>query len=505
MKTFILTVAYVFFSARLLAGTINIKHYGAKGDGKNDDTKAIQTAINAAPLSIKTVIYFPAGIYNIASFITTGNYFENYSILLHSNLHLKGDGDKTIIRVGDHIFDKNDTSANAHLFYGRLTQNITFSNLIIDLNGANNLVPPNVIKNHSAIFTAHGSNYYIHDITIKNCAGTNMLNIMGEGRMLLIENCNFFNGGNYVGSSTANANQYDFSFVYSEWDSTIVRNNIIRQDDLDIGLGNHSGGIELHGSRSSATNNFFDGCWPAIYISSSTHGLLSDVVVQNNQIINCVTGISFWVEYPMKNIFIYNNEIRLTHTRVSILNYCTGISVPNGNAKEYSNAKANGAPVFNLRIIGNTIDADTMKSLSYAMILHSLHESVIQDNIITGMNCGGILLTGSKWGIDSLDVNNNTFNDFMPNNDKNAVAGYFLFSDTYSAEAKDAPGFQNITFRNNSLLRSNKNEKYISKNKGTGLFFGAFVDVPSKMINNIRFKNNIYTNASEKTYTVNNK
>ncbi len=486
----------------IASGKINVKNYGARGDGKTDDTKAIQLAINAASPLIKTIIYFPAGIYNIASYTITSNYLENYSLLFHSNLDFEGDRKKTIIRVADHIFDKSDTNANAHLFYGRQTKNISFSNLTIDLNGANNLVPENIIKNHSAIFTAHGSNYYIHDITIKNCSGNDMLIIMGEGSNLVIENCKFLNGGNFVGTSIPNKNQYDYSFIYTEWDNTLVKNNFIKQQNIDIGLGNYSGGIELHGSNSSAINNVIEGCWPGIYISSSTRGLLNNVLVKNNQLINCITGISFWLKYPMKNISIDNNVIKLTHARASKLNICAGILVPNGNEKEYSNVKANAAPIFNLRIIGNTIEADTMKSLSYAMILHSLHQSVIQDNMITGMNCGGIMLAGSKWGIDSLDVYNNTFNDFRPNNDKHAVAGYFILTDNYSAKVKDAPGFQNVIFRNNNLLRSKNNERYIAKNRGNGVFFGVFIGLPSKMIDNIRLKNNIYTDATEKTYIV---
>jgi len=44
----------------------NVKKFGAKGDNKTDDTKAIQAAINAAVSHGGGVVYFPAGIYNIA-------------------------------------------------------------------------------------------------------------------------------------------------------------------------------------------------------------------------------------------------------------------------------------------------------------------------------------------------------------------------------------------------------------------------------------------------------
>ena len=497
MKLFIVYLVSIIFILPIFGETkLNVKNYGAKGDGLMDDTKAIQSTINAASPLTKTTIYFPAGTYKIGSYTTTRNYLENYCLFLHSNIDIEGEGDQTIIFLSDHIFDKRDTSANAHLFYGYKIQNISFSNLVIDMNGSNNLVPQKIIKNYSAIFTSYGNNYYIHDIAIRNCSGTNMINIMSKGRGLIIENCKFINGGNYVGNPFPNTGQYDYSFIYTEWDSTEVQNNIIEQQNIDIALQNYTGGIELHGSNTSAIANTIKGCWPAIYISSSNNSAMQNVLVQNNDIIDCVTGISFWIVQPMSNIFIYNNQIKLTTTRSSKLKLCAGIYVPNGNVKEYSKKMANAAPINNLEINGNTITANSMQMLSAGMVLHSLRNSLIQNNIITGMNYGGIVLTGSKWGTNSLLISKNIFKDFLPNNDKNAVAGYIVITDTYSKGFNDSPGYKGIVISKNKFLRT----KVISvaNNGSKGIFLGAFIAVPANWIESIKFKDNTFSDSSEK-------
>ncbi len=48
---------------------VNVRSYGAKGDGATNDTAAIKKAINAAKSGGKTV-FFPAGLYNVNSTIT---------------------------------------------------------------------------------------------------------------------------------------------------------------------------------------------------------------------------------------------------------------------------------------------------------------------------------------------------------------------------------------------------------------------------------------------------
>ena len=58
---------------------LNVKNYGAKGNGTNDDTSAINTAISKAPAG--SVVYLPAGTYRLTK-----------RVYLKSNMILRGDG-----------------------------------------------------------------------------------------------------------------------------------------------------------------------------------------------------------------------------------------------------------------------------------------------------------------------------------------------------------------------------------------------------------------------------
>ena len=53
--------------AELLQGAINVKHYGAKGDGATDDTASIQAALDS--IVARQALYFPPGTYNITNTI----------------------------------------------------------------------------------------------------------------------------------------------------------------------------------------------------------------------------------------------------------------------------------------------------------------------------------------------------------------------------------------------------------------------------------------------------
>lgn len=499
IHTLIMTAIVWFSSGNCYAGIINVKKFGAKGDGKTDDTKAIQAAIDAAPENMQSVIFFPKGTYILRSYTVTENYLENYFIHMRSNITFKGAGKTSVIKLGDHLFDKKEKNATAQLFYGVKLKNITFSNLLIDMNGGNNLVPDTLIKNQRAIFINHGSNVLIDNITIKNNAGRNMVFIIGKGKGVLVKNSTFLNGGHYVGIKTENKNQTDFTFIYFEWDSSRVINNHIEQQNINIALGGVTGGVELHGAYCYASGNKIIGCSPGLYVESSWHDI-KNTTVENNKFIKCTKGISFWVNYHMDSITIKNNYIELIDYGGWKAYVSAGILMPNGNALTYGYKYANNSPVTNLDISGNTIVSPPGKhtSRTAGMVLHSLYKSSVSGNTITGMNLGGVILQGSKWGTSSVTINNNKFRNFTDNIDTLFPAGYVVILDSYLTQVADAPGIKNITITDNSFTRD-KN-KITSKSKITqrnGSFFGVYIALPDSMKNEVQFKQNVFSDKTE--------
>jgi hypothetical protein len=66
---------------RIFSGAISVKWFGAKGDGKSDDTLPLQTAINqcAGPLDSANVLYLPAGSYRVsATLLIPRQYFQMF-------------------------------------------------------------------------------------------------------------------------------------------------------------------------------------------------------------------------------------------------------------------------------------------------------------------------------------------------------------------------------------------------------------------------------------------
>ncbi len=108
---------------------INVKYFGAKGDGETDDIDAIKNAISYAK---------EKNIFNV--YIPTGTYIVSNQIKMFSNLNLFGDGENTIIKALN-FSNQNDYKSMIVLENmpmndnGNNVKNISIKNIKLDNNG----------------------------------------------------------------------------------------------------------------------------------------------------------------------------------------------------------------------------------------------------------------------------------------------------------------------------------------------------------------------------------
>lgn len=109
--------------AKLIANEeVNVKQYGAYGDGEHDDTNAIQAAINKY-----NNIYF-----------TDGNYYITTPIMLKSNIKINGDNQATILiksnstsHLNNSIFMAQGTFENVNIYKYIITGEETSNDLVL--------------------------------------------------------------------------------------------------------------------------------------------------------------------------------------------------------------------------------------------------------------------------------------------------------------------------------------------------------------------------------------
>ena len=132
---------------------IDVRAFGAKGDGVADDTAAIQAAFDsiAASGGVRSV-YFPPGTFLVSSEININK----------SDIRVFGEGDGSIIRVRD----GTDLSGGV-LYVNGGTNNVTIEDLTIDGNSDNNSTTTD-----NGIFAVDTDYLTIRRVTVKNTPKT---------------------------------------------------------------------------------------------------------------------------------------------------------------------------------------------------------------------------------------------------------------------------------------------------------------------------------------------
>jgi len=351
---------------------INVREFGARGDGVADDTAAIQGAINAAAAG--ATIYFPAGIFNVSNFVVKNR----------QGLSFVGEGQKSVI--------KQKTGA-ARIATVEASRDIVISNLAFDANG--------IVSYGGVVFYA--------------------------AKGVRIENNTFFDSAS---KPIGNTDRYSFVFARGSEPSQDVKiiNNVI--DDLQLEV-NHSQRVLIDRNtvkRAIATAGI------GIF-TVEDKAIAEDYQITNNIVIDPVgVGFSVGIDPPtdshcvFRRITIADNQVIRTKTsghgiRIGTPNNSmktTGnvfedIEIKNNRLKIESAAPqpiqvifANSSPqvgiIFTrLAVNGNQIENEGPSHKGYAIDLRRIQKSMVTDNVVKGAT-SGIFLGGD---LLSNEIRNN--------------------------------------------------------------------------------------------------
>lgn len=449
---------------------INIKDYGAIGDGLTDNTTIIQNLLNE--YAGKTKILIPFGT------------FVTQSLTIPSNTHLQIKG---ILKL------KNNTNGQLISFING--QNIVIDGLrfgIIDGNGTNQITNSELACIYSGLDSIN-DNIIIKNIHIKNAKTWN-INMIGK-------NCSIIDS---IISDCPN-----MSFFTKGSDNCLWRNCLSYNISNDYSIGFYGG----------VTNSIIDGC---IAYNNTTNGLAAIAVIndsgqttpnKNILVTNCIaynnksSGFAVWgvdsyeEEITFNNCIAYNNNLQNLGTAGGFL-VIKAKNVSISNCKSYANGIGSEGScgifftdVFNLNIGNNTIYNEGQGStLGFGILGNgnnvTIHNNLIYDDQITHTLTKGIQMQN---GCENVDIVGNSF--------KNIISTIYLVNPSQIRSVKDNGNHNPIgwitsptvpassTYYSNSTpytytvtIYGGDVQTIIIDNKNIGLTSGTFMIHPYKNI-----------------------
>ena len=215
----IIALSDVNLVAELIFDTLNVKQFGAKGDGVTDDTAAIKKAItllreNPAQDKYYTTLYFPTGDYVVTDTLT----FEHKRrCKIYGLATIVANMDKPVITLNDTMYCdfkdlliKNDsTGSNAECLH--IVDSYIFNFTIVNFRGGDKCV--NIVNANNANFTQCGIRYGrigVYSLTEPNNICNNFLECTIEG------NTDY---NVYLGYDRSIPNIFTFDKCYFEYDN----------------------------------------------------------------------------------------------------------------------------------------------------------------------------------------------------------------------------------------------------------------------------------------------
>jgi hypothetical protein len=351
---------------------VNVRDFGARGDGVADYTAAIQAAINAAKATER--IYFPAGIFNVSNFVVSNR----------QGLSFVGEGRKSII--------KQKTGAN-RLATVETSRDIVISNLAFDANG--------IVSYGGVVF------YAVTGIRIENNTFIDSAP-KPVGRM---DRYSFVFGRGSVPSrdiKIVNNVIEDLQLEVNHSQRVVIEGNSVKRAVATAGIGIFTVGDKAIAEDYQITHNIVidpvgAGFSVGIDPPTDSHCVFRRITIADNQVIRTKTagyGVRLGTPDNSKkttgNVFedlvIKNNRLRIE------------ANAPQPSQMIFANSTATAGILFNgLTVSGNKFENEGPGGRGYAIDLRRIQKSLVADNTVKGVT-SGISLTGE---LLSNEVRNN--------------------------------------------------------------------------------------------------
>lgn len=464
---------------------INVKDYGAVGDGVTDDSAALASAATA--VSGGGGLYFPDGIYLMNAAFSSAIYPTQgkLSFSVNSNIVIMGSG-KTTLRISNWA---TQTKGGVSIIYLNNCNKVTIKDLRFEMTGVIGLptaVPEPDYPICSAIFSLLSDN-----ITISNCSFYSFNSLGADGsspqpdfyyKQIPIyaqgdTSADVNRGFNFLNNIIEDTNTYKL-FLLGMGDVQIDGNHFLRT------CGNYPAIRNLiHASRGhTIANNYFEGLNPAdddipnnivstdlpsmLLVGNATNKGGGGVNIHGNKF--ALTGSGGIDSADLVGVNIANNSF------YDLVNMSAVFTIEDDTKsciRLHDEASGSGSyPSTNVSIVNNTtLGTLTRKAIQ---ITHALNGSVVSNNF-----------TGAGYGIKATRARNFVISG-------NIISGISSFAAT-----------QVGVFISGAALGANETVKCISNNihsfvGGTGTGIGTSGYTPTETI---EYNNTIYGVGTTKT------
>ncbi|MBS0028532.1 glycosyl hydrolase family 28-related protein [Chitinophaga sp. 22321] len=308
------------------AKILNVKQFGAKGDGRSDDSKAINKVLDMAVAG--QTVYFPSGNYLIGDALIVRN---------KQNVTVSGDGNASRLFV-----DNQQAKTGKTTFYTTLSidecSNVILQKLCIESKGENwgdadaagKFAEPDkrvdwmINKGGHAVLITRSKNISINNVTARFCGSTGVY-YASSSDLVTFNNC-FANAASLGYAGFAIDNFANGAAEFMPGRRYIFNNCKVNAESQKYGKYAAKGGVVMEGDMGRALNcTITGGEYRDCYTGGNAQSLGAAISAENtNLVATNVKGADNYVGLRLVQRGEINNPVNITVSQSTFVNnkYC---------------------------------------------------------------------------------------------------------------------------------------------------------------------------------------